>query len=221
MEKFYLEKPSVDRKREIMEYINELAEYNSDTNGIGALSKIFEGYTFEQALQRCLNMENKDYAQKWGRCQSRTFLLIRENDNKIVGAINIRWNLSESMLQFGGHIGYGILPKYRGKGYAKKGLVLAIEKCKEIIKDNKINLYLGMLEAEKIGLDKVMLDCDVNNIGSDKTLKALGGKLERIEIDPSDGILTNVYWFDVKETIDKFKNIYEPYIISNERKKSK
>lgn len=203
MEKFYLEKPSVDRKREIMEYINELAEYNSDTNGIGALSKIFEGYTFEQALQRCLNMENKDYAEKWGRCQSRTFLLIRENDNKIVGAINIRWNLSESMLQFGGHIGYGIRPTERRKGY------------------NKINLYLGMLEAEKIGLDKVMLDCDVNNIGSDKTLKALGGKLERTEIDPSDGILTNVYWFDLKETIDKFKNIYEPYIISNERKKSK
>ncbi len=203
MEKFYLEKPSVDRKREIMEYINELAEYNSDTNGIGALSKIFEGYTFEQALQRCLNMENKDYAEKWGRCQSRTFLLIRENDNKIVGVINIRWNLSESMLQFGGHIGYGIRPTERRKGY------------------NKINLYLGMLEAEKIGLDKVMLDCDVNNIGSDKTLKALGGKLERTEIDPSDGILTNVYWFDVKETIDKFKNIYEPYIISNERKKSK
>ena len=203
MEKFYLEKPSVDRKREIMEYINELAEYNSDTNGIGALSKIFEGYTFEQALQRCLNMENKDYAEKWGRCQSRTFLLIRENDNKIVGAINIRWNLSESMLQFGGHIGYGIRPTERRKGY------------------NKINLYLGMLEAEKIGLDKVMLDCDVNNIGSDKTLKALGGKLERTEIDPSDRILTNVYWFDVKETIDKFKNIYEPYIISNERKKSK
>lgn len=203
MEKFYLEKPSVDRKREIMEYINELAEYNSDTNGIGALSKIFEGYTFEQALQRCLNMENKDYAEKWGRCQSRTFLLIRENDNKIVGAINIRWNLSESMLQFGGHIGYGIRPTERRKGY------------------NKINLYLGMLEAEKIGLDKVMLDCDVNNIGSDKTLKALGGKLERTEIDPSDGILTNAYWFDVKETIDKFKNIYEPYIISNERKKSK
>ena len=203
MEKFYLEKPSVDRKREIMEYINELAEYNSDTNGIGALSKIFEGYTFEQALQRCLNMENKDYAEKWGRCQSRTFLLIRENDNKIVGVINIRWNLSESMLQFGGHIGYGIRPTERRRGY------------------NKINLYLGMLEAEKIGLDKVMLDCDVNNIGSDKTLKALGGKLERTEIDPSDGILTNVYWFDVKETIDKFKNIYEPYIISNERKKSK
>ena len=35
MEKFYLEKPSMKRKNDIMEYINELAEYNSETNGIG------------------------------------------------------------------------------------------------------------------------------------------------------------------------------------------
>ena len=58
-----------------------------------------------------------------------------------------------------------------------------------------------------------MLDCDVNNLGSDKTLKALGGVLERTEIDPSDGILTNVYWFDVNECIEKFKNIYFPYLV--------
>ena len=64
MEKFYLEKPSMKRKNDIMEYINELAEYNSETNGIGSLRKIFDGYTFEQALQRCLNMENKEYAEK-------------------------------------------------------------------------------------------------------------------------------------------------------------
>ena len=197
MEKFYFETPSMKRKDEIIEYINEFVEYKSNINGTGSLDKILEGYTFEQALERCLNMENKEYAEKMGRCQGKTFLLVRKNDDKIMGTINVRWNLSEAMLQFGGHIGYGIRPTERRKGY------------------NKINLYLGMKEAKKIGLDRVMLDCDVSNIGSDKTLKALGGKLERTEIDPSNGILTNVYWFDVNQTIDKYKNIYEPYIIRN------
>ncbi len=197
MEKFYFETPSMKRKDEIIEYINEFVEYKSNINGMGSLDKILEGYTFEYALERCLNMENKEYAEKMGRCQGKTFLLVRKNDDKIVGTINVRWNLSEAMLQFGGHIGYGIRPTERRKGY------------------NKINLYLGMKEAKKIGLDRVMLDCDVSNIGSDKTLKALGGKLERTEIDPSNGILTNVYWFDVNQTIDKYKNIYEPYIIRN------
>lgn len=195
MGKFYFEQPSITRKEEIIKYINEFVEYNSDINGSGSLDLILNGYTFEQALERCLNMENKEYAEKLGRCQGKTFLLIRESDNKIIGTINLRWNLNEAMLQFGGHIGYGIRPTERRKGY------------------NKINLYLGMIEARKVGLDKVMLDCDVNNIGSDRTLKALGGTLERSEIDPSDGILTNVYWFDVNETIEKYKNVYGPYIM--------
>lgn len=197
MEKFYFEIPSLERKNEIIEYLDEFVKYGSDINGSGSLDKIYYGYTFEEALDRCLKMEDEEYAKSVGRCQSRTFLLIRENDNKIVGTINVRWNLNEAMLRFGGHIGYGIRPTERRKGY------------------NKINLYLGMLEAKKVGLEKVMLDCDVNNLGSDKTLKALGGKLERTEVDPSDGILTNVYWFDVDETIKKYKNVYEPYIANN------
>lgn len=197
VEKFYFEIPSLERKNEIIEYLDEFVKYGSDINGSGSLDKIYDGYTFEEALDRCLKMQDEEYAKSVGRCQGRTFLLIRENDNKIVGTINVRWNLNEAMLRFGGHIGYGIRPTERRKGY------------------NKINLYLGMLEAKKVGLEKVMLDCDVNNLGSDKTLKALGGKLERTEVDPSDGILTNVYWFNVDETIEKYKNVYEPYIANS------
>ena len=91
-------------------------------------------------------MKNREYAEKNGRCQGKTFLLIRKNDNKIVGTINVRWNLTEEMKQFGGNIGYGIRPTERRRGY------------------NKINLYLGLIEAKKVGLDKVMLDCDVERV---------------------------------------------------------
>ena len=194
MEKFNLERPSFERKDEIIEYINEFVEYNSEINGTGGLDKIIEGYTFEQALARCLSMEDENYAKKINRCQSKTFLLIREKDNRIVGTINVRWNLTEAMKRFGGNIGYGIRPTERRKGY------------------NKINLYLGMQEAKKLGLDRVMLDCDVNNLGSDRTLKALGGVLERTEVNPEDNILTNVYWFDVDNCLEKYKDTYEPFI---------
>lgn len=197
MEQFYLEVPSIKRKDEIIEYINEFVFYNSDINGSGSLDKILEGYTFEQALERCLNMQKEEYAKKMGRCQSKTFLLIRKNDNRIIGTINVRWNLTEEMKQFGGNIGYGIRPTERRKGY------------------NKINLYLGLIEAKKLGLDKVMLDCDVNNLGSSKTMQALGGILERTEIDPYDGVLTSVYWFNVDETIVKYKEVFKNNIYIN------
>lgn len=198
MEKFYLEIPSVERKNEIIDYIKEFAIYHSDTNGMGALDKILEGYTFEQALDMCLKLQDEVYAKKLGRCQSKTFLLIREDDDRIVGAVNVRWNLIESMKEFGGNIGYGIRPTERRKGY------------------NKINLYLALIEAYKLGLEEVILDCDVNNLGSVKTLEALNGKLKKTAIDPYDGVLTSVYWFDINETIRKYKDIFKDNISEKE-----
>ena len=193
-ETFYLETPSLERKNEIINYINEFVEYNSDINGTGSLDMILDGYTFEQVLDRCLNMQYEEYAKANGRCQGKTYLLIRTNDNKIDGTINIRWNLSDEMKQFGGNIGYGIRPTERRKGY------------------NKINLYLGLIEAKKIGLDEVMLDCDVENLGSSKSIEALGGILERTEIDPNDGILTSVYWINVDESLKKYESEYINFI---------
>ena len=195
MEKFYFELPSKKRKEDILDFLDEFVKYGSDLNGAGALDKIYEGYTFEEALDRCLKTENEEYARSINRCPGKVFLLIREKDNKIVGCINLRWNLTEEVLKFGGHIGYSIRPTERKKGY------------------NKINLYLILKEAKKIGLDKVMLDCSVNNIGSDKTIKALGGVLERCEVDPWDNELTNVYWIDVNSSLEKYKDIYEQYIL--------
>ena len=39
MEKFYLEMPSPERKEDILSYLHELDEYNSDTNGLGSLRR--------------------------------------------------------------------------------------------------------------------------------------------------------------------------------------
>lgn len=198
MEKFYLEEPSQERKKDILDYLNEFVLYNSDVNGADALDKILSGQSFEEALDRCLNMKNEEYAKKYGRCQSKTFLLIRKNDNKLIGMINIRWNLTEEMKRFGGNIGYGIRPTERRKGY------------------NKINLYLGLLEAKKIGLDKVMLDCETSNIASSKTMTSLGGVLDRTEIDPYDGILTSVYYIDISTSLTKYKNTYTRFILEDD-----
>ena len=196
MEKFYYEAPSLKRKEEIIDYLDEFIKYKSNINGSGGLDKIYDGYTFEEALDRTLKMTDAKYAKSVNRCQGKTFLLIRESDNKIVASTNVRWNLNEEMLRFGGHIGYGVRPEERRKGYGK------------------LNLYLALKEAKKLGLDKVMVDCSVDNIGSNKTILALGGILERCELDPEDNTMTNVYWINVDDSLDKNKDIYEKYISS-------
>ena len=194
MEKFYFERPSLKRKEEIIEFLDEFIKYKSNINGSGGMDKIYDGYSFEEALDRCLKKEDEDYAKSINKCPGKTFLLIREKDNRIVGTINIRWNLDEEMLKFGGHIGYGIRPTERRKGY------------------NKLNLYMGLIEEQKLGVKRVMIDCAVDNIGSNKTIKALGGILERCEIDPYDNVETNVYWINVDDSLENYKNIYEQYV---------
>lgn len=197
MGQFYLEIPSLKRKKEITDYINELVLYNSDINGIEVFTKILDGYTFEQVLEHCLNLENKEHAKKLEKAQMKTFLLIRKEDDKVVGALNIRWNLPEKAKRFGGNIGYGIRPTERRKGY------------------NKINLYLGLIEAQKIGLDKVKLVCEASNLGSVRTMEALGATLERTEVDSYDGVLTSVYWFNVDETINKYTETFKNNVYIN------
>ena len=198
MERFYLVPISINMKDEILDYIQEFRDNKSDIHGIGSIDKINDKYLFEDAFEDCLKLEDDDYAENINMCPGKLYFLIRESDNRIVGNINIRWNLNEKMLQYAGHIGYSIRPTERRKGY------------------NKINLYLILKKAQEFNLDKVMLGCNVTNIGSDKTIIGLGGILERTGTDPYDNEKTNVYWIDVNDSIEKYKDIYEQYI-SKER----
>lgn len=195
IEKFYLENPSMERKNDVIEYMNEHVKYNSIINGTGSFDHVLEGETYEECMDRYYKIQDNEYAKSIDRCPGKTYFLIRKNDNKLIGMINIRHHLTPKMLVHGGHIRYGIRPTERRKGY------------------NKINLYLGLLKAlEEFNLDKVMLDCDVKNLGSDKTIQALGGVLERTDIDDYDGVLTNVYWINTKDSIRKYKDVYQKYM---------
>lgn len=197
MDKFHLEMPSLERKLDIIDYLDEFRKCKSDLNGFGMLARVSTEFSFEEALEQCLKMVDGDYSWTHGRCPNKVFLLIRERDNRIVGNVQVRWDVTDEMLQFTGHIGYSIRPTERRKGY------------------NKINLYLGLIEAKKLGLDSCVISCEASNIGSDKTMQALGGRLLRSEIDSSDGVLTKVYSFDVDEVLDKYADTYSTLVSSD------
>lgn len=72
------------------------------------------------------------------------------NDNTIVGLFKIRHYLNDFLRKGPGHIGYGIIKEYRNKGYATKGLALAIEICKDLIKEDEI--YLSVNKDNPISL---------------------------------------------------------------------
>ncbi|MDD3478210.1 MAG: GNAT family N-acetyltransferase, partial [Candidatus Izemoplasmatales bacterium] len=99
-------------------------------------------------------------------------------DGKIAGFLHLRHDLNEHLLQVGGHIGYGIRPSMRGKGYAK------------------IMLRLGLLEAKKLGLSKVLITADDDNPASYRTIESCGGILENRFHEEEHDVLR--YWIDIQ-----------------------
>lgn len=191
MEKFYLEEANLERKQEVIEYIEEHFKYNSNIAGVNGLDNEYLNY--EEWLNK-QNLLNNPETCPSNLCPGYVYFLIRESDNKLVGMINLRWNLNEWMLIHGGHIGYGIRPTERRKGY------------------NKIGLYLCLLKAQKLNLEKVLLTAFDNNLGSIKTIESLGGVLEN-KIEDKEKGLKGRYWINVNESIEKYKDEYEKYIV--------
>ncbi len=84
------------------------------------------------------------------------------NNNEFIGRVSLRHTLNENLKEFGGHIGYYIRPTKRGMGYGTKALELAL------------------VEAKKLGLKKVLITCDEDNVGSRKVIEKNGGVLQDI-----------------------------------------
>lgn len=106
-----------------------------------------------------------------------TFFCLDEERNIMVGAVNIRHYLNEALLLNGGHIGDGIRPSERKKGYATRMIALALEECK------------------KLGIQRVLMVCDKDNIGSAKSIVNNGGVLEN-EVTV-DGVVEQRYWIEL------------------------
>lgn len=81
-------------------------------------------------------------------------------EGRLLGVTNIRHKLNDYLEYYGGHIGYGIRPSERNKGYATRLLSLALEK------------------GAVFGLKNVLVICDSDNIASAKVIQKNGGVLE-------------------------------------------
>ncbi|WP_328996575.1 GNAT family N-acetyltransferase [Kribbella sp. NBC_01245] len=77
-----------------------------------------------------------------------------------LGAISLRHELNDFLLNAGGHIGYGVRPSARGRGVATWALSAVLD------------------EARQLGLKRVLVTCDDTNVASARTIERAGGELE-------------------------------------------
>ncbi|MGO9489830.1 MAG: GNAT family N-acetyltransferase [Solirubrobacteraceae bacterium] len=101
--------------------------------------------------------------------------LAAEAEERLVGRISIRHELNRYLADFGGHIGYGVRPAFRRRGYAT-----------EILRQ-------GLILARAEGVEAVLVTCDEGNRGSIAVIERLGGVLEDVRVD-EDGVPRRRYW---------------------------
>ena len=137
-------------------------------------------YYFDNVNEVDVEKKYKDYRKgrnlKPGYVPQTTYWLI-DND-EFIGEIGIRHELNDNLINYGGHIGYGVRYSKWKQGYGTKMLAFALDK------------------AKKMGLEYVLITCDLENIASAKVIENNGGKLDNVVENLRNGekIKTKRYW---------------------------
>ena len=93
---------------------------------------------------------------KPGRVGAHFFWLVDDGNGEFIGEITVRHRLTEELTRYGGHIGYGIRFSRWNQGFGTQMLAFALE------------------EAKKLGLSKVLITCNDDNIGSARVMEKNG-----------------------------------------------
>lgn len=180
MDQIKLIKPTIEYADDIMQLRQEIIEAK-DPDAFAGCGNLEDCKTAQEWIDWITVRENPETCPE-GRVPSNIFIAVRMADNRIVGVIDLRHHLGNPVLrEWGGHFGYIVRPSERGKGYAKEMVHQNLLKCKEL------------------GLHKVMITCDRNNIASERTILANGGVFEKEVL--VDGEYTKRFWVTITESL--------------------
>ena len=165
-------KPNEQYKNKILDYKAEFVANNEVLHGSAGLDKIDN---FEE-WYRLILQNSSEHTVMQDLVPASTFIAVDEND-EIVGMIDIRHRLNDFLFKQGGHIGYSVRKSQRRKGYATKMLSMALDVCKSL------------------GIEKCLITCDKTNIASARTIMKSGGILENEIIDGEE--IISRYWISL------------------------
>lgn len=170
--------PKLVRYDEVSEanYIDYISEWENHQEKVIPSAARRDGHSFLEMMKKWREDETDIVVSK-GFVPATLYFLI-DDTGRILGGIHFRHYLNERLRQNGGHIGYGIRESERRKGYAHEMLKSLLEKIKEL------------------DIDKVMITCDDDNIGSAKTIEGCNGILQDKVL--SEYELTRRYWIILK-----------------------
>jgi predicted acetyltransferase len=172
-----LTEPTMEYEQQIRAYRKAFLECGDSMDGTGGL-RDFENP--EDWIRFSENNKNPETVSE-GLVPATQYVLVREEDHKIVGMIQVRHCFNDYLEKYGGHIGYSVAPDERRKGYASQMLEMVLPECR------------------KLGIGKVLITCRKGNEGSRKTILKNGGIYESEVYEPDNKVYLERYWIDLSE----------------------
>lgn len=168
----FLTRPSVDYRDSYLESIRETQARRAVAAWeLSALSADFGGFVRDL-------LERGDPALTGpGRMPEMIYWLI--DGGEYIGRVSLRHAVNDWVRTIGGHIGYEIRPSRRRRGYGT------------------LILRLALPHAREMGLTRVLITCDEDNIGSKKIIEANGGRFETAVTVPGHRSRKLRYWIDL------------------------
>lgn len=156
-------------ERYLVSYMEAYAEY--EKNGVTT-------YHFDNAEEYDIFEKYENYRLgrnlKPNRVRADYYWLVDTDKDYFIGEISVRHTLSDALREYGGNIGYGVRYGEWGKGYGTQMLKFALER------------------AKKLGLDRVLVTCDDDNMASARVMEKNGFEMEDKILH--EGVLIRRYW---------------------------
>lgn len=169
--------PSEEYWPELMAYKKEFLLSGEIMDGCGPLKRHDNMEEYFEMVKRYLNPETLPE----GAVVATHFLCVRKADKKIVGIIQVRHYFNEFLEKYAGHIAYSVRPSERLKGYASWMLKNIKPFCRSI------------------NLDRILVCCLEDNIGSKKTIIKNGGKYDKTVYYEEQNWKIERYWINLQE----------------------
>jgi len=169
MQEIKLIKPSIELKNAYLDFCEEWNDEKIIPYAGRMFDKTYEEWMEEKRRDEFEETRPENYVP------SSTYFLIE--GERVLGCVNIRHRLNDRLFALGGHIGGGIRPSERKKGYSNLMLSKALEIAKEM------------------GFAAVLMTCNEDNLGSKRSIEACGGRLENKIYDIDHYVLR--YWIEL------------------------
>lgn len=159
--------PAESNRKDVLSFYDEMRHSGDECIGMGNYKN------FDLWLQ---GMQNRYAGKNLPDGYVRENFYLCYERKRLIGVFSLKFELTEFLLNYGGHIGYAIRPSDRNRG-------LATQMLKQ-----------GLQLSKTFGFDRILCICDKENYASEKVILKNGGVMEDERYDPDEHVMVRRFW---------------------------